>query len=222
MDGLARMVGLDIEAIALELAQREVGEGSNIPPTQILPVTEDDRLSSNTAQKRHSVRSVSAHSRTSTPNVPLGEIRQGVLGRPDKQKKPSPIINPVVLRPVQPPVKKEFSPDKVQNAFQNLFGGTVMTPSFFDAKNTIKAQPINKQKTIFDGVPEKISSVFSPVPCQPQSETSIFGVRGDQNKPYSPFNKNELFTPKISPQTVMGKVFKEPQAKQKKQKITPG
>ena len=172
-------------------------------------------MSSNTAKKRYSVRSVSANSHTSTPNVPFGEIRQGVLTR-NGQKKQSPIINPVVLRPVQQPVKKGFSPDKVQSAFQNLFGGTVMTPSFFDSKNTIKAQPINKQKTIFDGVPERISSVFSPVPCQPQSETSLFGVRGDQNKPYSPFNKNELFTPKISPQTIMGKVFKEPVNKQKK------
>jgi len=75
ISGLARMVGLDIEAIALELAQREVGEGSNIPPTQILPVTEEDRMSSNTAKKRYSVRSVSANSHTSTPNVPFGEIR---------------------------------------------------------------------------------------------------------------------------------------------------
>jgi hypothetical protein len=67
------MVGLDIEAIAIELAQREVGEGSNIPPTQILPVTEEDRMSSNTA--RRGARSISANSHTSTPNVPLGEIR---------------------------------------------------------------------------------------------------------------------------------------------------
>jgi len=158
MDGLARMVGLDIEAIALELAQRETGEGSHIPPTQILPVTEEDKLSS-ISKKRYSVRSVSAQSRTSTPNVPLGEIRPGLLGK----KKQSPIINPVVLRPVQQPVKKDFSQDKVQNAFQNLFGGTVMTPSFFDTKNTVKAQPINKQKTVFEDVSPKIASVFSPI-----------------------------------------------------------
>jgi hypothetical protein len=101
MAGLARMVGLDIEAIALELAQRETGEGSHIPPTQILPVTEDDVLSSNTAKKRYSIRSVSANSRASTPNIPLGEIREGVLGRPNQVKKQSPIINPIVLRPVQ-------------------------------------------------------------------------------------------------------------------------
>jgi hypothetical protein len=99
-----------------------------------------------------------------------------------------------------------------------------MTPSFFDTKNTIKAQPINRKnnKSIFDDVPANVSSVFSPIPCQPQSETSIFGVRGDNNKPYSPFNKNDMFTPKISPQT---KVFKSPGAVNKlskKQKITPG
>jgi hypothetical protein len=95
MDGLARMVGLDIEAIALELAMREDG---SIPPTQILPVVDDDKLSSNTLHKRHSVRSVSAHSRNSTPNVPLIEVRSGILGKSKKQ--PSPIINPIVLRPV--------------------------------------------------------------------------------------------------------------------------
>lgn len=41
MDGLARMVGLDIDAIAKELAMREDG---SIPPTQILPVTEEEQF----------------------------------------------------------------------------------------------------------------------------------------------------------------------------------
>lgn len=215
MDGLARLVGLDIEAIALELAQRE---DSSIPPTQVLPVTEEDKLSQNTIRKRHSV---SIHSRSSTPNVPLGEVRPGILSK----KKQSPIINPMVLRPVEKPLKKSFSPDKVQNAFQNLFGnpgqnGSMMTPSFLDAKNTVKAQPVKQQKSVFDEVPANISSVFSPIPCQPHSTTSIFGIRGDNNMPYTPFNKNDLFTPKLSPQTVMSKVFKSPI--NKKQKITPG
>jgi len=74
MDGLARMVGLDIEAIALELAMREDG---SIPPTQILPVTEEDKLSSNTMtmKKRYSV----SVSRSSTPNAPFGEVKNGLV-----------------------------------------------------------------------------------------------------------------------------------------------
>jgi hypothetical protein len=163
MDGLARMVGLDIEAIAIELAMREDG---SIPPTQILPVTEEDIQSSMTLKKKYSV---GGYSRSSTPKVPFGEVRQGILMK-GQFKKQSPIINPMVLRPVKQSSKKSFSPDKVQNAFQNLFGNygdNVLTPSFFNTKNTIKAQPLKQQKSVFDEVPANISSVFSPIPCQP-------------------------------------------------------
>lgn len=38
MDGLARMVGLDIEEIAVKLAQEE----KTIPPSQCLTILEDD------------------------------------------------------------------------------------------------------------------------------------------------------------------------------------
>ena len=52
------MVGLDIEAIALELAMREDGE---IPPTQVLPVSDEDKANhlkvqrNKSATSRHSV-----------------------------------------------------------------------------------------------------------------------------------------------------------------------
>ena len=42
---------------------------------------------------------------------------------------------------------------------------------------------------------KKVSSVFSPIPDKPQSQASFFGVRGDMNTPYSPFNRQEMFTP---------------------------
>merc|ERR1711935_150813 len=51
------------------------------------------------------------------------------------------------------------------------------------------------------GTKNRISSVFSPIPCKPQSVCSIFGVRGDNHTPYSPFNRGaqERPTPKKSP-----------------------
>ena len=69
----------------------------------------------------------------------------------------------------------------VNNAFQNLFGGPtnenkssiMQTPSFFDNRHQIKAKPLKgTQRTMFEQQPnqeKKISSVFSPIPCKPQS-----------------------------------------------------
>lgn len=74
----------------------------------------------------------------------------------------------------------------------------------------------------------KIPSVFSPIPCKPQSQCSIFGVRGDPNTPYTPFNRQDVFN-KPSPGT--GKAHKEnaqplgiftQNSKASNAKITPG
>jgi len=36
-------------------------------------------------------------------------------------------------------------------------------------------------------------------------------VRGDTNTPYTPFNKTDLFTPKVQPSPVnTGRIFKQP------------
>lgn len=112
----------------------------------------------------------------------------------------------------------------VADAFLNLFkpsndnvmGGIMQTPSFFDAKHRFRAEPLNASKQLGQsnqhlGTPSvqkdqasskhRISSVFSPIPCQPQSTCSIFGVRGENNVPHSPFNRGaqERPTPKKSP-----------------------
>jgi len=62
-----------------------------------------------------------------------------------------------------------------------LFGGPtnenkssiMQTPSFFDNKHQIKAKPLkNTQRGIFDqqaNQEKRVSSVFSPIPCKPQS-----------------------------------------------------
>lgn len=73
---------------------------------------------------------------------------------------------------------------------------------------------MNAQRSMFDNQNQeqrKVSSVFSPIPCKPQSQTSIFGVRGDNNTPYTPFNKTDVFTPKVQPSPVnTGRIFKAP------------
>ena len=113
--------------------------------------------------------------------------------------------------------------DNVADAFLNLFkpsndnvmGGIMQTPSFFDAKHRFRAEPLNANKpgqssqhletpnVQKDQASSKhrISSVFSPIPCQPQSTCSIFGVRGENNAPHSPFNRGaqDRPTPKKSP-----------------------
>jgi hypothetical protein len=91
----------------------------------------------------------------------------------------------------------------VNNAFQNLFGGpavenkssVMQTPSFFENKHQIKAKPLkNAVKFLdFDHHPnnqnKNVTSVFSPMPDVPHNQSSIFGVRGDNNNPYTPFDR---------------------------------
>lgn len=103
-----------------------------------------------------------------------------------------------------------YTSDKINQAFQNLFGGALggnvamPTPQFNDNnKHQIKAKPIY---SVFDTPGNLLNnkpsanarSVFSPIPCKPQSECSILGVRGDKNTPYTPFTRQqELGTPRV-------------------------
>ena len=89
MDGLAKMVGLDIEAIALEIATKD---NSASAWEQQLPKL---------GGKCRGIESIN-----STPNEPI-----------------KPVAKPVA--PSKPVAKREdiFSPDKINNAFANLFGG---------------------------------------------------------------------------------------------------
>ena len=109
---------------------------------------------------------------------------------------------------------------EVHDAFLNLFkgptndnviGGIMQTPSFFDNKHRIRAEPLNNKPSgetpnvQRDAASSRIRDpfVFSPIPNMPQSTCSIFGVRGENN-PHSPFNNrgsNEKYTPKKSPIT---------------------
>jgi hypothetical protein len=98
-----------------------------------------------------------------------------------------------------------YNSDKIHQAFQNLFGGSfgannnasanlMQTPQFNDNKHQIKAKPIynilDTPGNLFNNKPNaNARSVFSPIPCKPQSECSILGVRGDRNTPYTPFNR---------------------------------
>jgi hypothetical protein len=89
---------------------------------------------------------------------------------------------------------QNFTNDKINQAFQNLFGSSgppsfMQTPSFNDNRHQIKAKPLypNGEQDSPGRSKKKISSVFSPIPCKPQSQCSIFGVRGDNNTPYTPF-----------------------------------
>jgi hypothetical protein len=66
-----------------------------------------------------------------------------------------------------------FSADKINQAFQNLFGNgfgesstKMQTPSFLNNNQNIKAKPLYENTNIAS---KKISSVFSPLPCKPQS-----------------------------------------------------
>ena len=78
--------------------------------------------------------------------------------------------------------------------------GFMQTPSFNDNKHQIRAKPIYEHEETSPYKKQKnFTSVFSPIPCKPQSQCSIFGVRGDPNTPYTPFNRTDVFTPKVTP-----------------------
>lgn len=182
MDGLAKALGLDIEAIAINLALKD-----DVAPTQCHPVQG------------------LLQSKKSSPCAPLKEA-QVIL---PAKKNQSPIINPVFIRHSPPAShasasndssliknnaevtqKPEVSKD-VQNSFMNLFGGSSscfekiqQTPSFQNRGNRVQ--------------PKKTNSVFSPIFEKPQSEASILGIRGD----YVP---NSIFTP-----VQTGKIVKNP------------
>lgn len=95
MDGLARMVGLDIEEIAVNLAL--YGDKS-IPPTQCHVIQEDDNCEIYRRYKlTKSMRSCSNYSRSSTPQITKKQIKPECSQQ--KKTKSSPIINPIVLRP---------------------------------------------------------------------------------------------------------------------------
>lgn len=104
----------------------------------------------------------------------------------------------------------------------------MQTPCFNDNRHQIKAKPVYNSSEDTNGrLNMKIPSVFSPIPCKPQSQCSIFGVRGDPNTPYTPFNRQDVFN-KPSPGNT-GKAFKENaqplsifQQTSKGNKITPG
>jgi hypothetical protein len=85
-----------------------------------------------------------------------------------------------------------------------LFGGSngnnpaMPTPQFDNNRYQIKAKPIvfDTPGNLLNNKPTAFSrSVFSPIPCKPQSECSILGVRGDRNTPYTPFSNQEQATP---------------------------
>lgn len=91
--------------------------------------------------------------------------------------------------------------EKIHQAFQNLFGGAngnnaaMPTPQFHDRNAyQIKAKPaiFDTPGNLLNNKPTAWSrSVFSPIPCKPQSECSILGVRGDRNTPYTPFSRQQ-------------------------------
>jgi hypothetical protein len=84
MDGLAKMVGLDIEAIAIEVATKDTN-------------WEDEKP--HLSREARGIESVN-----STPNEPIKPVAKAVT---------TPIA----------PNHDIFSPDKINSAFANLFGG---------------------------------------------------------------------------------------------------
>ena len=104
----------------------------------------------------------------------------------------------------------------------------MQTPSFYDNRHQIKAKPITQNHgQEATQSKNKVSSMFSPIPCKPQSECSIFGVRGDHNTPYTPFGRQDVFNPKLSPMCPpqSASVLKPHAQNSKnstKQRITPG
>lgn len=77
---------------------------------------------------------------------------------------------------------------------------------------------------------KKVSSIFSPIPCKPHTQSNIFGGKADKGGlPYTPYNRLDRMTPnrKHSPITNTLKSLK-PVAQNSKTsnknstKITPG
>lgn len=237
MDGIAKRLGLDIEALALQLALN----GSSLP-IQSLPVQIDDEPKKAIKEQFLKVPVYSPPKHQYSPLIKT------------KGTQYSPIINPIVIRPTvqnnvyyspgsasnvssavskksraqpkasnnnpfqpmfgarnqQPAAGDSFNRDKINQAFQNLFGGSfgsntnaMQTPQFNnDNKHQIKAKPIysafDTPGNYLNNKPANARSVFSPIPCIPQSEANILGVRGDRNTPYTPFSRQqEQFTPKV-------------------------
>jgi hypothetical protein len=143
-----------------------------------------------------------------TKFAPVGVINSGRIFHGKAQQQNNQMIAPTGGLFATP---NKVNPDgqgvtkDVQDAFMNLFkgptndnviGGIMQTPSFFDNKHQIRATPLNN-KPIGEtpNAPRDTASnrlrdpfVFSPVPNMPHSTCSIFGVRGENNVPHSPFN----------------------------------
>lgn len=85
-----------------------------------------------------------------------------------------------------------FTADRINQAFQSLFGAPknngemLATPCFYDNPMNLKVKPGMLFNNESEEKPKK-KSVFSPIPCQPQSAVSILGVRGDTSSPYTPY-----------------------------------
>jgi len=105
----------------------------------------------------------------------------------------------------------------------------MQTPCFNDNRHQIKAKPIYNSSEDTNGRHHlKVPSVFSPIPCKPQSQTSIFGVRGDPNTPYTPFNRQDncikispVNTAKATKEAAQLTIFAQ-NSKASNTKITPG
>ena len=187
MDCLARSLGLDIEALAKQLAVAK--DTAYIKPSQCTPIQKQEKSKL-------------------TPIAPLSQAEASArFLRPLPVRSPVPTSNPAKTPTTEKMIipnnfasrADNFTTDRINAAFQNLFGGSdnlvgfggekvgvTATPSFLDRKQ-IKAKDFIE--TTDASAKQKLSSVFSPIPCMPQSATSILGVRGDHNTPYTPFNK---------------------------------
>lgn len=99
--------------------------------------------------------------------------------------------------------KDSLSSDKINQAFQNLFGNTssfapsiMQTPSFqYDNKFQIKAKPCMFDQETPQRQSKKISSLFSPIPCKPHTQSNIFSKADKGGLPYTPYNRLDRMTP---------------------------
>lgn len=136
MDGLARSLGLDIEALALELA---LSDGT--PPTQCLPVKVDDETMEEACTKKDNIQaSKESHlekvrnilmKAKSTQYSPVIKTKGTQCSPVITKKKCSPIITPKVIRPVcsdSAPASNvssaisKMSKAQPKNPFKPLFG----------------------------------------------------------------------------------------------------